>query len=168
MNLHATTFTTPWGEFSVAIAADGSIAATAFGGLDRLRDRLPPCRLAPDTGLGRQAERQIREYFAGTRDRFELALKPQGTAFQHRVWAALGTIPPGETRTYGEIAAVIGRPGAARAVGRANATNPLCLLVPCHRVVGADGSLTGFAFGPEIKRRLLDHEREMSSRSRAA
>jgi methylated-DNA-[protein]-cysteine S-methyltransferase len=74
------------------------------------------------------------------------------------VWAALATIPFGETRSYGQIAAALGNPGASRAIGRANATNPICLFVPCHRVIGADGSLTGFAFGEDIKRQLLAHE----------
>ena len=98
---------------------------------------------------------QLADYLAGRRSTFDLELAPKGTDFQHAVWAELRRIPPGETRSYGEIAQALGRPGAARAVGRANATNPLPLVVPCHRVVGADGSLTGFAGGLGWKRRLL-------------
>lgn len=101
------------------------------------------------------AEAQLREYFAGTRRTFDLPLAPRGTAFQQRVWAALRTIPYGETRTYGELAAAIGNPRAARAVGMANHRNPLPILIPCHRVIGADGSLTGYAGGVETKRKLL-------------
>ena len=98
---------------------------------------------------------QLEDYFSGRRSQFDLVLAPRGTDFQHAVWAELRRIPPGETRTYGEIARALGRPGASRAVGRANATNPLPIVVPCHRVVGADGSLTGFAGGLGWKRRLL-------------
>jgi methylated-DNA-[protein]-cysteine S-methyltransferase len=97
-------------------------------------------------------------YFAGERRDFALRLAPRGTEFQQNVWAALRTIPYGETRTYGQIAAQLGNPAASRAVGRANATNPICVIVPCHRVIGADGSLSGFAFGEHLKRRLLQLE----------
>ena len=89
---------------------------------------------------------------------FTLKLAPSGTPFQQGVWAALQRIPFGESRSYGQIATELGNPGASRAVGRANATNPIALIVPCHRVIGSDGSLTGFAFGEDIKRRLLAHE----------
>ena len=101
------------------------------------------------------AEAQLREYFARTRRTFDLPLDPRGTAFELRVWAALRTIPYGETRSYGTIAAAIGSPRAARAVGMANHRNPLPILIPCHRVIGADGSLTGYAGGLAAKRRLL-------------
>ena len=95
------------------------------------------------------------EYFARTRRTFDLPLDPRGTAVELRVWAALRTIPYGETRSYGAIAAAIGSPRAARAVGMANHRNPLPILIPCHRVIGADGSLTGYAGGMAAKRRLL-------------
>ena len=101
------------------------------------------------------AEAQLREYFARTRRTFDLPLAPHGTAFQQRVWMALRAIPYGETRTYGELAAAIDSPNASRAVGMANHRNPLPILIPCHRVIGADGSLTGYAGGLETKRRLL-------------
>jgi len=158
--LHATTFTTPCGPFSVAVNATGAVVATAFGKLPRLRERLQKnTRLteAP-ASLTAAVEKQIAAYFSGNRRTFDLPLAAQGTAFQHRVWTALVAIPFGETRSYGQLAADIGKPGAARAIGRANATNPICLIVPCHRVIGADGSLTGFAFGADIKRKLLSLE----------
>lgn len=101
------------------------------------------------------AEAQLREYFAGARRTFDLPLAPHGTAFQQRVWAALRAIPYGETRTYGELAAAIGNPSASRAVGMANHRNPIPIIIPCHRVIGANGTLTGYAGGLEIKRRLL-------------
>ncbi len=103
-------------------------------------------------------EAQLRQYFDGERDRFDLELAPRGSAFQQQVWRQLLDIPAGETRTYSEIARRLGRPGAARAVGRANATNPIPIIVPCHRVIGADGSLTGYAGGLPIKRSLLEIE----------
>ncbi|HTJ79709.1 MAG TPA: methylated-DNA--[protein]-cysteine S-methyltransferase [Rariglobus sp.] len=158
--LHAATFATPCGPFSVAVNDTGAVVATAFGKLARLRDRLPKnTRLAAaPTSLTAAVEKQLTAYFAGKRRTFDLPLAAHGTEFQHRVWTALAAIPFGETRSYGRLAADIGKPGAARAIGRANATNPICLLVPCHRVIGADGSLTGFAFGETIKRQLLTHE----------
>ncbi len=102
---------------------------------------------------------QLGEYFAGRRREFDLALAPQGTAFQRTVWQALTGIPYGETVSYGELARRIGSPQASRAVGLANGANPLPIVVPCHRVIGADGSLTGFGGGLEIKRKLLALER---------
>ena len=97
----------------------------------------------------------LQEYFAGRRRTFTLPLAPKGTPFQRAVWHALETIPFGELRSYREVAEAIGKPTAVRAVGAANGRNPLPIVVPCHRVVGSDGSLTGFAGGVEIKRRLL-------------
>ncbi|MFA6288363.1 MAG: methylated-DNA--[protein]-cysteine S-methyltransferase [Opitutaceae bacterium] len=158
--LHATTFPTPYGPFSVAVNDTGAVVATAFGNLARLRQRLPKvCHLISDKlSLTAAVEKQAEAYFTGKRRSFDLPLTAHGTEFQQRVWAALMAIPFGETRSYGQLAASIGKPGAARAIGRANATNPICLIVPCHRVIGADGSLTGFAFGEDIKRQLLAHE----------
>ena len=106
-----------------------------------------------------EAERQLREYFAGSRTRFELPLDPSGTDFQRQVWRELLKIPFGETRSYVEIARRIGSPGAARAVGAANGRNPISIVAPCHRVVGASGALTGFAGGLDVKARLLALER---------
>ncbi len=106
-----------------------------------------------------RAREQLLAYFAGKRRAFDVPLRPRGTPFQRRVWAALRTIPYGETKSYGELAAELGQPTAARAVGLANAKNPLPIVIPCHRVIGADGSLTGYAGGLAIKRRLLELER---------
>lgn len=105
-----------------------------------------------------EVTRQLGQYFAGTRTTFDLPLAPVGTDFQERVWAALRDIPYGETRSYGELATAIGRPGAARAVGLANGRNPISIVVPCHRVVGASGRLTGYAGGMERKSYLLSLE----------
>jgi methylated-DNA-[protein]-cysteine S-methyltransferase len=101
------------------------------------------------------AEAQLHAYFAGELERFELPLAPRGTAFQRSVWEALGEIPYGRTTTYSQLAATIGRPGACRAVGAANGRNPLPVIVPCHRVLGAAGALTGYGGGLERKRELL-------------
>ena len=102
--------------------------------------------------------RALDEYFAGRRMNFDLPLEPRGTLFQKSVWRALTEIPFGETTTYRAIAAVIGKPEAVRAVGAANGANPLPIVVPCHRVIGSNGSLTGFGGGLPVKRWLLDHE----------
>ena len=107
-----------------------------------------------------EVRRQVEEYCAGERTVFELELAARGTEFQHAVWDALVEIPYGETRSYGEIAKAIGQPQAARGVGAANGANPIGLIVPCHRVIGADGSLTGYGGGLPLKRALLAHEAE--------
>jgi methylated-DNA-[protein]-cysteine S-methyltransferase len=104
------------------------------------------------------AARQLKEYFAGTRRKFDLRLRMQGTDFQQRVWRTLTEIPYGETWSYGQLAKHIGSPNASRAVGLANGRNPIAVIVPCHRVIGADGSLTGFGGGLPRKRWLLTHE----------
>jgi methylated-DNA-[protein]-cysteine S-methyltransferase len=112
----------------------------------------------PEDPVLAAAARQLEDYFAGRRVTFELPLRPRGTAFQRAVWDALRAIPPGETRSYGEIARAVGKPAAVRAVGAANGRNPLAIVVPCHRVIGAGGTLTGYAGGLEAKRWLLEHE----------
>jgi methylated-DNA-[protein]-cysteine S-methyltransferase len=109
--------------------------------------------------LSEQAERQLAEYFAGVRKNFDLPLKPTGTPFQLTVWQALRQIPYGQTRTYGQIAAAIGKPKAARAVGMACNRNPLWILIPCHRVIGSNQTLTGYAGGLDMKRALLELEK---------
>lgn len=112
---------------------------------------------------------QLGAYFAGERAGFDLQLDPQGTEFQRRVWTALLTIPYGQTRSYGQIADQIGTPGAARAVGLANARNPIAVIVPCHRVIGANGKLTGYGGGLDRKRALLELEnRNMSANTTLA
>ncbi len=109
--------------------------------------------------------RQLEEYFAGTRKQFDIPLALRGTPFQLEVWHALQQIPYGETRTYAGIAHAIGRPTATRAVGAANGANPIPIIVPCHRVIGSNGSLTGFGGGIDVKRRLLDLEAGVTSMS---
>jgi methylated-DNA-[protein]-cysteine S-methyltransferase len=168
MTTYTRTFTTALGLFSVATDETGAVLATAFGDETALQNRLQKCHVLRATSLAPQADNagargptaqavaQIQEYAAGRRPAFSLRLTPVGTAFQLRVWAELQKIPRGETRNYGDLAKSLKT--AARAVGRANATNPICLIVPCHRVIGADGSLTGFAFGEKIKRQLLELE----------
>ncbi len=146
------------------------VAIGSESGLTSLRlltgARKQPVQIDPawrrDDAAFTKAERQISEYFRGGRKTFSLALDPRGTLFQKRVWAALREIPYGETRSYKDIAAAIGNPNAARAVGAANAKNPIPIIIPCHRVVGADGRLTGFALGLEVKERLLRLETEHS------
>ena len=108
---------------------------------------------------------QLAEYFSGERRSFDLTLQPKGNAFQRKVWAQLIEIPYGRRRTYGELAAALGAPGLARAVGAANGQNPLSIIVPCHRVVGSDGKLTGYAGGLQRKAYLLELETPAASRS---
>ena len=121
----------------------------------------------PDPEPFASAIEQLTEYFAGDRQEFDLPLAFGGTAFQQRVWTALREIPYGETESYGELANRIGSPGASRAVGLANGRNPIGIIVPCHRVIGASGSLTGYGGGIERKRQLLDMEREVLWRAAA-
>jgi len=117
----------------------------------------------PDDRAFPDAVEQLEAYFAGERTDFDLELSLTGTEFQRRVWQALLTIPYGETRSYGEIAEQIGASGAARAVGLANGRNPIAIIVPCHRVIGASGSLTGYGGGLERKQSLLELERRRQS-----
>ena len=111
-----------------------------------------------ETPLLHEAKRQLEEYFAGQRASFSLPLNPQGTEFQKKVWQQLEAIPYGETRSYGQIAAAVGNPKACRAVGGANHNNPIAIVIPCHRVIGANGKLTGYGGGLDIKEKLLKLE----------
>jgi methylated-DNA-[protein]-cysteine S-methyltransferase len=158
MNVYADTFATPVGDFSIAVNDKGAVLATAFGSDAALWGRLKCSINRPvrDTIKTAAARSQVMAYFTGDRSSFELSLAPVGTPFQLRVWTELQKIPYGETCSYGDLARTL--KSGARAIGRANATNPICLIVPCHRVIGADGSLTGFAFGEIVKRLLLQHE----------
>jgi methylated-DNA-[protein]-cysteine S-methyltransferase len=111
-----------------------------------------------ETSLIKKAAKQLEEYFEGKRKIFNLPIAPQGTEFQLKIWQALKHIPYGETRSYGEIAFNAGNPKACRAVGMANNRNPIVILIPCHRVIGSNGSLTGFGGGLELKKKLLELE----------
>lgn len=123
----------------------------------------PTPRLMPHkTPLMEEAEKQLLEYFRGERQAFDLPLAPEGTTFQKKVWQALKEIPYGQTRSYGEIARQVGCPKGFRAVGMANHRNPLPILIPCHRVVGSKGTLTGYAGGVELKRQLLELEKKFA------
>lgn len=126
---------------------------------DGVPDLEPLPRRVVQTPLLQEAEEQLTEYFAGVRTEFDLPLAPKGTAFQQAVWEQLLRIHYGETRTYGQLAAALGKPKASRAVGSACHCNPIGILIPCHRVVGANGSLTGYAGGLDIKEYLLELER---------
>lgn len=147
----------------------GPITLTAVDGVlsgvytDAAKNRPAPDSLgAPDPAGFEEVTDQLRAWFAGERTAFDVRTDPViGTPFQRRVWAALDEIGYGRTATYAEVAAAVGQPTAVRAVGAANARNPLCIVVPCHRVVGADGSLTGYSGGIERKSWLLDHEQRV-------
>ena len=120
--------------------------------------QLPKSYLQEETELILECRNQLEEYFAGKRKTFDLPLAPKGTEFQQKVWSALQDIPYGQTVSYGDIAHAVGRPKACRAVGQANHVNPISIIVPCHRVMGADGSLTGYAGGVDKKMALLTLE----------
>lgn len=147
-------FTTALGGAAARFDANGALAGLRLlnpaGG--QLTESEPPGSMLACVA------RQLEEYFRGERREFDLELAPQGTPFQLAVWREVSRIPYGETATYGELARRLGDPRAVRAVGAANGANPLWIIIPCHRVVGADGSLTGYAGGIEVKRRLLELE----------
>ncbi|MEU3830645.1 methylated-DNA--[protein]-cysteine S-methyltransferase [Streptomyces sp. SID486] len=157
MNRHTTT-DSPYGPLTLVADADGALCGLymagqrhrpgeeAFGDRD---DTLP---------VFTETAGQLAAYFAGTLKAFTVELALHGTPFQRSVWEQLTRIPYGETRTYGELAGALGSPGSSRAVGLANGRNPVGIIVPCHRVVGSDGSLTGYGGGLDRKRRLLDFE----------
>lgn len=144
-------FDTPLGP--MALEGEGDVVT----GL-RLPGRPMPRRASHPTPLLEQGREELLEYLAGERQHFDLPLSPAGTPFQHRVWQALAEIPYGQTCTYRDIAQAVGCPKGFRAVGMANHRNPIPIFIPCHRVVGADGSLTGYAGGLELKRQLLTLE----------
>jgi methylated-DNA-[protein]-cysteine S-methyltransferase len=152
---------TPIGALTL-VASDAGLRAVLFDG------QAPP-RGAADGPVLDAAARQLREWFAGARTTFDLPLDLDGaTPFQRRAWLALAEIPYGTTRSYGEQARRLGAPRAARAVGAANGRNPLPIVLPCHRLVGADGALTGFGGGLPVKRALLAHEAAIAARAGAA
>ena len=146
---------TPVGPLTL-VGPDGALSGVYFAGhVRRPAEELFGTR---DDRVFAGAAEQLAEYFTGERRSFELTLQPKGNAFQHRVWAELLRIPYSETRTYGQLATALGDPRLARAVGAANGQNPLSIIVPCHRVVGSDGKLTGYAGGLERKAFLLELE----------
>ena len=155
LELRQRTLSTPVGELRLLASAE-ALVAVYFDA--HLAPELPRAPEDPDHRVLDRAATQLREYFEGSRRVFDVPLAPEGTAFQRQVWAALRDIPFGETRSYGELAASLDRPSASRAVGAANGRNPISVIVPCHRVIGSDGSLTGYAGGVERKRWLLVHE----------
>lgn len=152
---------TPIGELLVAVSGDGALVRIAFEGEG---DAMKPHEdwVADDARVA-PVRAQLADYFAGKRRRFDLSVAPEGTEFQKRVWAALCEIPYGDTRSYGEIACSIGKPTASRAVGAANGSNPIPIVIPCHRVIGASGALTGFGGGIPVKKFLLELERSNAS-----
>jgi methylated-DNA-[protein]-cysteine S-methyltransferase len=157
-----TTIDTPVGTLFAA-ATQAGLRALMWN-TETLHALLPPDArsVAASHPRFRDLATMLAEYFAGERESFELVLDPVGTPFQLAAWQALRHIPYGETRSYGEQAKAIGRPTAVRAVGGANAKNPISIVVPCHRVIGANGSLTGFGGGMAAKRFLLEHEAKFS------
>ena len=151
------------GPFAFALDEQGCLLRLQFLDGDypeRIEQAVERLGYRPTRGPAHTAEAraQLLAYCRGERRDFTMPILMRGTAWQRAVWAEVSAIPFGETRTYGELADALGRPRAARAVGRANATNPVCVVVPCHRVVGADGGLTGYEGGIHLKARLLEHE----------
>jgi methylated-DNA-[protein]-cysteine S-methyltransferase len=151
----ATSMDSPIGELTLT-AAGGSLTGVHMHEQRHLPE-LPPGCVRDDAGLA-DVVAQLNAYFAGELLAFDLPMTMQGTDFQRTVWAALGEIPYGETISYGELARRVGNPKASRAVGLANGRNPLAIVVPCHRVIGADGGLTGYGGGLDRKVWLLEHE----------
>lgn len=158
MSLYFRTMDSPVGKLKLVASDEGLVAI--LWQKDR-PERVPLGEMVEEPGqrVLAETERQLVEYFAGERREFELPLDMRGTRFQKDVWEALLGIPFGETRSYGELARQLGSPAASRAVGAANGRNPISIVVPCHRVIGASGKLTGFAGGLDVKMRLLELER---------
>ena len=168
MNAYVDTVASPAGELDFAVDEEGALVVLHFvesvGELsieEMLEDE--GYRVLRDEARTAPAREELEEYYAGERREFGVSLALVGSEWQKAVWTELTRIPYGQTRSYGEIADRLERPGAARAVGRANATNRLPLVVPCHRVIAADGSLGGFNGGLHLKERLLEHELRVSN-----
>ena len=147
-------FESPCGQMLLVADRDG-LAGVYFEGQKYFPQMQPEWRRDAHHAPLRQARRELAEYFAGERERFETLLAPKGTPFQHAVWKAISTVGYGDTITYGELARRAGCPHSARAAGAATGRNPLTIIVPCHRIVGSDRSLTGYAGGLDRKRALL-------------
>lgn len=165
MSIGFDTLQTPIGELLIAVSSKGLVRILFPKG-----DGRPPAERLRDWLRGNDVELthspedcikvnvQLREYFEGRRKSFSLPLDLRGTPFQVAVWDAVALVPYGITKSYGEIACLIGKPKAVRAVGAANGANPIPIVIPCHRIVGSDGSLTGFGGGLDVKKRLLEFE----------
>jgi methylated-DNA-[protein]-cysteine S-methyltransferase len=154
MSATYTTMQSPLGELTL-MAEDGLLTGLFLPG----EEMAPPAGAVRDDGAFAAVRRQLEEYFAGERDAFDLPVGPVGTPFQQRVWDELARIPYGQTISYAELASRIGRPTAVRAAGAANGANPVSIVIPCHRVIGSSGSLTGYSGGLDAKRFLLELER---------
>ncbi len=152
----------PVGELKL-VASSKALVAVLWEPERRNRVKLDTPKLAPEQPILLETERQLSEYFAGNRTHFDLPLEPDGSEFQKKVWQALKQIPFGRTQSYLNLAKAVGSAKASRAVGAANAKNPLSIIVPCHRVVGANGSLTGFAGGLHAKATLLALEARVAA-----
>ncbi|PXA84371.1 cysteine methyltransferase [Nostoc sp. 3335mG] len=163
MTLHRKTIASPVGKLTL-VASDDGLVAILWEDDAPDRVRLDTLADTPDHPVLVQTERELGDYFAGRRTAFSVPLDMRGTDFQRSVWQALLTIPFGETRSYADIALQIGKPTATRAVGAANGRNPISIIAPCHRVIGANGSLTGFAGGLKAKEYLLGLESRQGRR----
>ena len=160
MTTFYTTFESPVGP--LLLMSDGTSLTGLHTDSDKHRPAMRPDWIRDERAAPfAEVKAQLRAYFEGRLNEFDLPLAPQGTEFQSRVWQELRGIPYGETISYAELARRIGNPKASRAVGHANARNPISIIVPCHRVIGADNSLTGYAGGLERKRALLAHEAQV-------
>jgi len=149
------TYKTAFGN--VVIASDGNaISAVQFEKTANRHGKKAASELT------NRAAQQLEEYFCGKRQRFDLPLRPSGTAFQQSVWKALLSIPYGQTRSYKQVAELLGKPNASRAVGLANSKNPIWIIIPCHRVIGSNGALVGYAGGLKTKQKLLELEQKLS------
>jgi methylated-DNA-[protein]-cysteine S-methyltransferase len=164
MSTNYTTVDSPIGE--LMLVGDGEALTGLYMDAQRYGPRRDPA-WRRDAGPFGEASEQLEQYFAGERTEFELALAPRGTPFQERVWNLLLEIAFGETTTYGALAQQLGNPRTVRAVGLANGRNPISIVVPCHRVIGAGGALVGYGGGLERKRALLAHEAEVKAGFRA-
>jgi methylated-DNA-[protein]-cysteine S-methyltransferase len=163
MTLYEAPFASPVGNLAL-IASDVGLVAILWEGDDPARVRLAERTAGARYPVLVQAAAELAEYFSGERRAFSVPLDLRGTDFQRSVWTALLAIPFGETRSYGDIARSLGRPGASRAVGAANGRNPVSIIAPCHRVIGSGGALTGFAGGLDTKGWLLDFERRIAGK----
>jgi len=145
-------YDTPYGK--ITVVSNGSAVVS----LKHENNITPACEKKADA-ITDMAAKQLGEYFSGKRKEFDVPLAPQGTEFQQRVWSALREIPYGETRSYRQVAEKAGNPKACRAAGSANNRNPIWIIIPCHRVIGTNGSLTGYAGGLDMKRKVLELEK---------